>query len=74
MSVSAYYDDTKGFERHFVSCTPAFFKNQLFLRTAQGELKRIEVPEDAEAYAHREWLMVSGLNKQTLFLATRKMP
>ncbi len=59
MSVSAYYDDTKGFERHFVSCTPAFFKNQLFLRTAQGELKRIEVPEDAEAYAHREWLMVT---------------
>lgn len=59
MSVSAYFDDTKGFERHFVSCTPAFFKSQLFLRTAQGELKRIEVPEDAEAYAHREWLMVT---------------
>lgn len=59
MAVSAYYDDTKGFERHFVSCTPAFFKNQLFLRTAQGELKRVEVPEDAEAYAHREWLMVT---------------
>lgn len=59
MSVSASYDDTPGFERHFVSCTPAFFRNQLFLRTAQGELKRVEVPEDAEAYAHREWLMVT---------------
>ncbi|HDP95362.1 MAG TPA: S9 family peptidase [Candidatus Aminicenantes bacterium] len=59
MSVGAYYDDTKGYERHFVYQTPAFYKNRVFLRQDDGKLVRIEVPEDANAGVHRQWLMVT---------------
>ncbi len=59
MSVGAFFDDTKGFERHFVTRTPAFFKSELFWKNPKGELQKVEVPEDAEAYAHKEWLMVT---------------
>jgi prolyl oligopeptidase len=58
MSVSASFDDTQGFERHFVSCTPAFFKNALYLRTKDGKLQKVDVPEDAKARPHREWLLI----------------
>ena len=58
MFIGAAYDDTKGFERHFVYRTPAFYKNELFLRSNDGQLRRVEVPEDATAQAHRQWLMI----------------
>lgn len=59
MMVNAYFDETKGFERHFVNRTPAFYKNELFWKNAKGELQKVEVPEDAKAEAHKEWLMVT---------------
>lgn len=59
MRVGAYYDDTKGHERHFVYQIPAFFKSRFFLRQGDGKLIRIEVPEDANAGVHRQWLMVT---------------
>ncbi len=58
MSVWAYYDDTKGSERHFVSRTPAFFKNELFFRAKDGKLQKVDVPEDANAQPYREWLTI----------------
>jgi len=58
MTVGASYDDTKGFERHFVYRVPAFYKNELFLRTKDGKLQKVDVPEDANAQSHREWLMI----------------
>jgi len=58
MTVGASYDDTTGFERHFVYRVPAFYKNELFLRTKDGKLQKVDVPEDANANAHREWLMI----------------
>ena len=59
MQVTAFYDDTKGYERHFVFCAPAFYKNDLYLRQKDGSLTRIDVPVDANAGAHREWMMVT---------------
>ncbi|MBI1753775.1 MAG: S9 family peptidase [Acidobacteria bacterium] len=58
MSVNAYYDDTKGFERHFVYRSPAFYRGELFLRAKDGKLQKVDVPEDATARPHREWLMI----------------
>lgn len=59
MSVSAFFDDTRGFERHFVSRSPAFYKKELFLLTGDGKLEKVEVPEDANASPYREWLLIA---------------
>ena len=58
MSVGAYYDDTPGFERHFVYRSLAFYKNELFLRDKNGKLKKVDVPIDAIASTQREWMLV----------------
>ncbi|HEY8586913.1 MAG TPA: prolyl oligopeptidase family serine peptidase [Rhodanobacter sp.] len=57
LAVSAFRDRTKGFERDFVSVATDFFHSQLYQRV-DGKLIRVEVPDDAEADAHREWLLV----------------
>jgi len=59
MTAAAFYDDTPGFERHFVMRVPAFFKNELYLLKDDGTLDRVAVPDDASAGAHREWLLVN---------------
>ncbi len=58
MAASAAYDDTKGFERHFVTRTIAFFSHEVFLRTPSGSLRKIEVPDDSTSSVHREWMLV----------------
>ncbi|HJV89317.1 MAG TPA: hypothetical protein VJ623_03350, partial [Holophagaceae bacterium] len=58
MSISAHYDDTEGFERHFVRRSLAFYNGELFLRKADGSLAKVEVPNDATATTHREWLFI----------------
>lgn len=58
VSVSASFDNTKGFERHFVHRGIAFYRSEIFLRKPDGSLARIEIPEDAEPNVHREWLTV----------------
>jgi len=58
MSASAAFDDTQGFERHFVYRTIAFFKSETFQRNADGSLRKIEVPDDANSSVHREWMLV----------------
>jgi prolyl oligopeptidase len=58
MSAGAVFDDTPGFERHFVVRSIAFYKSEMFLRKADGSLVKIDVPDDANPSIHREWLMV----------------
>ena len=58
MAVDAMFDDTPGFERHFVRRSIAFYKSQLFMRQDDGTLVKVDVPEDAGAGIHREWLTV----------------
>ncbi|MFJ5551037.1 prolyl oligopeptidase family protein [Streptomyces sp. NPDC093225] len=57
LSATGWRDDTPGFERDFVVRSIDFWRSELFLLTADGP-RLIEVPEDAAAYAHREWLVV----------------
>ena len=49
VSASAIYDDTKGFERHFVTRSPTFYTSELFLLTPDGKRKKVDVPDDAIA-------------------------
>ncbi len=57
VAVSAFRDPTPGFERDFVVRSLDFYRSELYLRSG-GDLVRIDVPEDADAAAHRQWLLV----------------
>jgi prolyl oligopeptidase len=57
LAVSAYHDHTPGYERDFVSIARDFYHSDLYQRI-EGKLARVEVPADAEADAHRDWLLV----------------
>ncbi|WP_343855434.1 prolyl oligopeptidase family serine peptidase [Rhodanobacter soli] len=57
LAVNAYHDRTPGYERDFVSIARDFYHSDLYQRI-EGKLARVEVPADAEADAHREWLLV----------------
>ena len=66
MSVTAFFDDTKGFERHVVYRTPAFFKNDFYLLGKDGKLQKVDVPEDAKTSLHREWLIIEPRSAWTV--------
>jgi prolyl oligopeptidase len=58
VSVGAAYDDTEGFERHFVYRAPTFYTMELFFLAGEGDFRKVDVPEDANASVHREWLLI----------------
>lgn len=53
------HDSTPGFERDFVVRSVDFHHSELYLVTSDASLVRIDVPDDATAYAHREHLIVN---------------
>ncbi|MFC5478975.1 prolyl oligopeptidase family serine peptidase [Massilia suwonensis] len=57
LSASARKDMTPGFEREFVSRQIGFYSSELFLRR-EGRLHKIEKPDDANAYAVRDQLLI----------------
>jgi prolyl oligopeptidase len=57
VEVGTTVDHAKGFEREFVQRAVTFWESELFLRRG-GRLVKIEKPLDAEASAHREWLLI----------------
>jgi prolyl oligopeptidase len=57
ISVTAYHDDTEGFERDFVVRGLDFYRSEWYLRTGGG-LVRLELPDDAGIGIQREWLMI----------------
>ena len=57
LSVGAVHDHTRGFERDIVFEQLDFFHGHALIVTDTG-LVRIDVPEDADASVHREWLLV----------------
>ncbi|MFJ1927678.1 MULTISPECIES: prolyl oligopeptidase family protein [unclassified Streptomyces] len=59
VSAGGWHDSTPGFERDFVFRSLDFHHSETHLLTADGSLVRIEVPDDAHVYAHREYLVVS---------------
>jgi len=58
VGVEAFHDPTPGFRRDFVLRRPSFFTQELHLLGPDGTLARIELPADAEADLHRQWLLV----------------
>jgi prolyl oligopeptidase len=69
LAIGASHDRTVGFERDFVSVAKDFFHSELYLRSGD-KLTRIDVPTDASADAHREWLLVQTRSAWTVAGAT----
>ncbi|MDE2307411.1 MAG: S9 family peptidase [Xanthomonadaceae bacterium] len=65
LAVSATHDRTPGFERDFVTVAKDFFHGELYQRDGK-KLTRVEVPTDAIAGAHREWLLVQTRSAWTV--------
>ncbi len=65
LAVSAYRDHTPGFERDFVSVAKDFFHAEIYQRK-DGKLIRVDVPTDADADPHREWLLVKPRSPWTV--------
>ncbi len=57
VGVGAMHDRTPGFERDFVTVAKDYYHSELYQRLGD-KLVRVKVPSDADAYAHRQWLMV----------------
>jgi prolyl oligopeptidase len=57
VSVSISHDSTPGFERDFAARAPTFFTNQTFL-WQDGKWVQLVKPDDAQALAWREWLLI----------------
>jgi prolyl oligopeptidase len=58
VSVSAWHDPTRGYERDFVQRGMTFFSNQLYL-LRDGRPVQVEKPDSAEASVFREWLFIT---------------
>ncbi len=57
VAAGAFFDDTRGFERHFAYRSPGFYETEVYL-LEKGKPRRVEVPLDSNAGFHREWLLV----------------
>ncbi len=58
MRISAYHDDSPGFERDFVVRARAFYDNELYLIADEDRLVKLDLPNSAEKSVIREYLMV----------------
>lgn len=56
--ISAMHDDTPGFERDFVCRTLAFYNDEMYLRSKDNTLTKIDAPNSASKWVHREWLLL----------------
>jgi prolyl oligopeptidase len=65
ISVSAYHDDTEGFERDFIRRSLEFYRSELYQRCG-ARLRRVEVPEDAIVGVHRQWLLIELRSEWTV--------
>ncbi|GAA0484006.1 prolyl oligopeptidase family serine peptidase [Streptomyces sp. NPDC046215] len=59
LCAAAWHDPTEGYERDFVLRQRDFWHSEMYLLADDGALVRIDVPEDAGADVHREWLLVT---------------
>lgn len=49
-------DDEPTFDRTILVRRPSFFESETFVLNGSGELRRLDVPADADVDIHREWL------------------
>ncbi len=66
MAISAWRDQTPGFERDFVHRALAFYDSETYLLGQDGKLARIDVPNDAETGVEREWLLIEPRSDWTV--------
>lgn len=59
MSIGAYYDNTEGYERHFVYRRINFYESEIFYLDEKRNIVKLDIPLDSEATVHREWLLLS---------------
>ena len=57
--ISASHDDSPGFARNFVQRTLAFYNDEMYLRSDDGQLRKIDVPNSAEKRVVREYLLLT---------------
>ncbi|MEY4177908.1 MAG: hypothetical protein RLY70_1482 [Planctomycetota bacterium] len=57
VSVSGSRDLTEGFERDYISRALTFWTNELYVRR-DNQWVKIDKPDDANAFTHREWLLI----------------
>ncbi|WP_067717038.1 prolyl oligopeptidase family serine peptidase [Nocardia yamanashiensis] len=58
VAVSAGYDRTPGYERHFIGRATDFFNEEVYLLEADGSLRHIDVPTDASESWYKDWFLV----------------
>lgn len=58
VAVSAGYDRTPGYERHFVGRATDFFNEEVYLLDSDGSLRHLEVPTDASESWYKDWFLV----------------
>ncbi len=58
MYIRASHDDSPGFERNFVQRTLAFYNDEMYLRSDDGKLTRIDVPNSANKNVFRQYLLL----------------
>ncbi len=58
MYIGAMHDDTPGFERNFVQRTLAFYNDELYLRSDDGELKKVDAPNSANKNVSKDYLLL----------------
>ncbi len=58
IAVTAFHDDTPGWERDFVYRGLTFYTNELYLRGKDGKLTKFDLPDGAQKGVVREWLTV----------------
>ncbi|MBT2471734.1 S9 family peptidase [Streptomyces sp. ISL-66] len=58
LSASGWCDPSEDYRRHFVSLQRDFWHRELFLLADGDRPVKVDVPDDAEKYVHRQWLMV----------------
>lgn len=59
VAVGAWSDNTPGWERIVVQRALDFYRSEVFVATGAQGLSKVDVPEDAEVWLHREWLFVA---------------
>jgi len=65
LAVGAWHDRTPGYERDFVTVASDFFHSKTWQRK-DGKLIPVDVPDDANAAPHREWLLVQTRSPWTV--------
>lgn len=58
VAVSAGYDRTPGYERHYVGRATDFFNEEAYLVESDGTLIHIDAPSDASKSWYKDWLTI----------------